>query len=130
MEWILGNSFPSVVFLTFGAYWLTFAGTLSPNFAAFSSFAATGQAASTGLQAQGFNASFGFFLLFMGVMCFVYLIASVRTNMCFFFIFLTLVLAFAMLTAAYWYLAMDYQGNAAIAGRFIIVSGSIFSTAY
>lgn len=59
LEWVLGNSFPSLVFLTFGAFWLTFGGTLNPSFAAFSSFAATGEAGATGLQTQGFNASFG-----------------------------------------------------------------------
>lgn len=59
LEWVLGNSFPSVVFLTFGAFWLTFAGTLNPGFAAFSAFAASGEAATTGLETQGFNAGFG-----------------------------------------------------------------------
>lgn len=59
LEWIIGNSFPSVVFLTFGAFWLTLGGTLNPSFAAFSSFAATGDAASTGIQTQSFNAGFG-----------------------------------------------------------------------
>lgn len=59
LEFFLGNTFPSVVFLTFGAFWLTFAGTLNPGFAAFASFAADGQDASTGLQSSEFNASFG-----------------------------------------------------------------------
>lgn len=59
LEWVLGNSFPAVVFLTFGAYWLSFGGTLSPSFAAWSSFAAEGEPAASGLQAQGFNASLG-----------------------------------------------------------------------
>lgn len=59
LEWILGNTFSSVVFLTFGAFWLTFAGTLTPGFAAFSSFAAEGEAAVTGLQTTAFNAGFG-----------------------------------------------------------------------
>lgn len=59
LEFVLGNTFPSVVFLTFGAFWLTFAGTLNPGFAAYASFAADGQAASTGLQSPEFNASFG-----------------------------------------------------------------------
>lgn len=59
LEWILGNSFTSVVFLTFGAFWLSFGGTLSPSFAAWASFAAEGEPAASGLQARGFNASFG-----------------------------------------------------------------------
>ena len=38
----------------------------------------------------------------MGVLCFVYLICSLRTNFCFFMIFLTLVFAFGFLAGAYW----------------------------
>lgn len=64
----------------------------------------------------------GFFQLFMGIMCFIYLVASVRTNVCFFFIFFTLVMAFAMLTTAYWQLA---EGNAALATKFITVSQTL-----
>lgn len=59
LEWVLGNSFPSVLFLTFGAFWLSFGATLSPSFAAYASFAAEGEPAAAGLQTQGFNASFG-----------------------------------------------------------------------
>lgn len=59
LEWVLGNSFPAVVFLTFAGYWLSFGATLNPSFAAYSSYASAGQPAATGLQAQGFNASFG-----------------------------------------------------------------------
>lgn len=79
LEWVLGNTFPSVgksskalvtllhadlrcktiVFSTFGAFWLTFAGTLTPSFAAFAYFAAEGQPATTGIASQAFNAGFG-----------------------------------------------------------------------
>lgn len=41
----------------------------------------------------------------MGVLCFLYLILSVRTNLVFFLIFLFLVPAFGLLAAAYWTLA-------------------------
>lgn len=40
-------------------------------------------------------------------------------------IFFNLVLAFGMLTAAYWYLAADYIGNAATAIKFVKVSSLI-----
>lgn len=43
----------------------------------------------------------------MGVLCFIYMICSIRTNVAFFIIFLTLVLAFALLTGAFWNLALD-----------------------
>ncbi len=58
-EWVLGNTFPAIVFSTFGAFWLTFASTLRPSFDAFSNYAPPGEAATAGLETQGFNASFG-----------------------------------------------------------------------
>lgn len=59
LEFVLGNTFPSVVFCTFGAFFLSLGGTLNPSFAAFSSFAPAGQDASVGLTTQAFNAGFG-----------------------------------------------------------------------
>ncbi|ROV86842.1 hypothetical protein VMCG_10895 [Cytospora schulzeri] len=59
LEWIVGNTFPSVIFFTYGAFFLSFGGTLNPSFAAFSSFASAGQEASTGLETREFNAGFG-----------------------------------------------------------------------
>lgn len=32
MEFFLGNTFPSIVFTTFGAFWLSYGGTLQPYF--------------------------------------------------------------------------------------------------
>lgn len=59
LEWILGNSFPAVVFCTFGTFWLSYGGVLNPSFAAFSSYAASGDDAAEGLETIGFNASLG-----------------------------------------------------------------------
>ena len=57
-----------------------------------------------------FAASFAFFSIYMGVLCFVFLLASVRTNLVFFLIFACLVPAFGCLAGAYFHLA---EGNAA-----------------
>ncbi len=32
LEFVLGNTFPSVVFTTFGAFWFTYGATLVPSF--------------------------------------------------------------------------------------------------
>lgn len=61
LEWFLGNTFPSVVFSAYGAFFLSFAGTLTPAFNAFAAYAPAGQDAGAGLRTQGFNASFGEF---------------------------------------------------------------------
>jgi succinate-acetate transporter protein len=103
LEFILGNTFPFVVFTSFGAFWLTFASTLTPYYSAYASYAPAGQSAAAGIDTVGFTASFGFFLLFMGVLCLIYLVCSLRTNIVFVVIFFTLVIAFGLLTGAYWY---------------------------
>ncbi|OIW22877.1 gpr1-like plasma membrane protein [Coniochaeta ligniaria NRRL 30616] len=124
LEWVLGNTFPSVVFCTFGAFFLSFAATLSPSFAAFSTYAPVGEDGSAGLATQGFNASFGFFTLWIAILCIVFLICSFRVNICFVIIFFTLSLAFFLLTATYWLLAADYEGNAATAGKILKAAGA------
>ncbi|KAK5737254.1 hypothetical protein LTR17_006866 [Elasticomyces elasticus] len=120
-EWIIGNTFPFVVFSSFGAFWLTFAATLQPFYNAYGAFSTTDVPAE-GLTTVGFNASFGFFQLFMGVLCFIYMICSLRTNIVFFGIFATLVPAFGCLAGAYWHLA---QGNAGTAGTLLVAAGAI-----
>ncbi|CRK12541.1 hypothetical protein BN1708_010541 [Verticillium longisporum] len=127
LEWILGNAFPSVVFLTFSAFWLSFGATLVPDFHAYAAYApADATSVAEGLQTRGFNASFGFFLLAMMLLCLVYLVCSLRTNVAFFIIFLTLVLGFGLLTGAYWALASDYTGNAAFANKLIKGGGACY----
>lgn len=103
LEFILGNTFPFVVFISFGAFWLTFAATLQPFYYSYGLYAPAGQPEAAGINTVGFTASFGFFLLFMGVLCLIYLVCSLRTNIVFVVIFFTLVLAFGLLAGTYWY---------------------------
>ena len=63
----------------------------------------------------------------MGVLCFVYLIASLRTNVMFFIIFLTLVIAFGILSGAYWNLAKGTPSATAYAGKLEIVRGRVLA---
>ena len=103
-EWIIGNTFPFVVFGTFGepplrsrltesisnvhnlahisdrslntgAFWLTFGATLVPSFNAYGAYVTDPEVAAAtmgnpgnpaGLEVPAFNASFAFFLVFMG----------------------------------------------------------------
>lgn len=60
LEFFLGNTFPFVVFFSFGAFWLTFGGTLLPQFGAYAAYApADATSPAEGLATTGFNASFG-----------------------------------------------------------------------
>lgn len=128
LEFVLGNTFPCVVFCSFGSFWLAFAATLQPFYDSYGFYATAGQPESAGLQTQGFNASFAFFMLFMGLLCFIYLICSIRTNICFVIIFFTLVPAFGLLAGAYWQTANSIANSdpsaAALAGRLQIAAGA------
>jgi succinate-acetate transporter protein len=54
-------------------------------------------------------------------MCLVYLVCSLRTNVCFFMIFFTLVLAFACLAGSYW---QAVNGNAAMSHKLQVAGGA------
>jgi succinate-acetate transporter protein len=60
-------------------------------------------------------------MLSMGILCLVYLVCSLRTNLVFFMIFFTLVPAFGLLTATFLHTA---KGNAAIAAKFQVAAGA------
>lgn len=127
LEFILGNTFPFVVFMSFGAFWLSFAATLQPFYSAYGSYSTTANPAD-GLKTVGFTASFAFFMVYMGVLCLIYLICSLRTNIAFVVIFFTLVLAFGLLAGTYWQnangIANDDPAALALAGRLQIAAGA------
>lgn len=101
LEFLLGNTFPFVVFGSFGAFWLTFGMTLTPFYNA--AIAYQPLEPETATSAPQFNATFAFFQLYMGVLCLVYLIVALRTNIIFVLIFAFLVPAFGCLAAVFWY---------------------------
>ena len=61
----------------------------------------------------------------MGVLCFLYMILALRTNLIFFLIFMFLVPAFGLLAAAFWALADDYEGRAAEAKTYVLTAGAL-----
>lgn len=135
----MGNTFPFVVFGTFGSFWLAFGATLQPTYNAYGAFSSDPSDPAKGLNSPTFNASFGefgpiemsfyvtnrilaYFMLIMGVLCFVFLICSIRTNVVFFLIFLLLVPAFGCLAGAYWSLA---EGKSSTANTLLIAAGAL-----
>jgi len=56
-QWIIGNTFPFVVFGSFGAFWLTFGFTQVPFYNAAGAFVT--ETYTTGIDNPEFNASFG-----------------------------------------------------------------------
>ncbi|KAE8334520.1 GPR1/FUN34/yaaH family-domain-containing protein [Aspergillus arachidicola] len=106
LEFILGNTFVFVVFSSYGAFWLSLAATLTPFYAAYTAYDPASP------QNPGFNNSYAFFEVFMGLLCCIYLVCSIRTNLCFMMIFLSLTIGFCLLAATSWQLA---NGNANLA---------------
>lgn len=58
-QWIIGNTFPFVVFGSFGAFWLSFGATLQPFYNSYGAFSTNPANPAEGLTSPVFNASFG-----------------------------------------------------------------------
>ncbi|KAL9015258.1 MAG: hypothetical protein Q9173_000144 [Seirophora scorigena] len=142
LEFVLGNTFPFVVFCSYGGFWFTLGSTLTPSFNAYGAYAKDPTEPWEGLTSEGFHASYGectlmdllylpiqlmavvrlgFFLLFMGFLSLLYLICALRTNLVFVTIFFGLFMTFVILTGSYWEIAI---GHGAIAARLQIASGA------
>ncbi|KAM3507868.1 hypothetical protein MY10362_001526 [Beauveria mimosiformis] len=103
LEWIVGNTFVYIVFGSFGAFWLAFAVTLTPFFNAQGAFTANATtAAEKAAGVASFQSSTAFFHVCMGVLVFMFLICSLRTNIVFFAIFFLQDIALFLLAGAYW----------------------------
>ncbi|KAH9220006.1 GPR1/FUN34/yaaH family-domain-containing protein [Leptodontidium sp. 2 PMI_412] len=102
LEFFLGNTFPSVVFMSYGAHFLTFAATFQPFSNAIAAYSPDG----TQTQTPEFASSFAFYALFMGLLSFIYLICSLRTNLIFVFVFTGASLGFVLAAASFWTTAL------------------------
>ncbi|THV02728.1 hypothetical protein K435DRAFT_852578 [Dendrothele bispora CBS 962.96] len=123
MEWaswsfscpfILGNTFPFVVFTSFGAYWLSLAALQDPIHAIASAY-------TDGIAAVPYNKGLMFYFIFWTVTVTIYFIGSLRTNFVFVIIFFTLILTFAFFAAAYGQLG---NGNLDLAQTLLKAAGA------
>ncbi|EME82292.1 uncharacterized protein MYCFIDRAFT_40412 [Pseudocercospora fijiensis CIRAD86] len=101
-EYFLGNTFPMVVFLTLGSFFLTFGSTLVPDYGAYAAYATDPTKPASGLQSPVFFSSYAFFLLGFAILTFIFCIAAVRTNALYLALMILLVPTFACLAAAFW----------------------------
>ncbi|BGP27573.1 hypothetical protein JCM10295v2_006545 [Rhodotorula toruloides] len=92
LEWILGNTFSSVVFFTFGSFWLSFGFLLQPL---------QGVATALGATSTEYNGGIALYLIWWACLNGIYLIASLRTNVVF-------VALFAFLEVDFWLLSTIY----------------------
>jgi uncharacterized protein len=63
-----------------------------------------------------------FVLLAMGLLCFLFFICALRTNIVFCLIFASLFIAFGILSGSYWQVS---NGNTVLAGRLQIAGGAV-----
>jgi succinate-acetate transporter protein len=111
LEFFLGATFPFVVFISFGGFYLSFATLLLPDNGIAASYANSATATdvfNTGNQTVPYLTGLAFYLVWWAVVVLTYLVVSLRTNLCFFGIFLGVFLDLATLSSAYFYLA---EGN-------------------
>ncbi|KAJ6121099.1 hypothetical protein N7523_005379 [Penicillium sp. IBT 18751x] len=102
LEFVLGNTFSSVVFGHLGAFCLAFGASMTPAFNSAAPYSPDGTSTLAGLHSAGFVNTFGFFFLFMALLMVIYTICASRINLPFVIIFLSLVVTFSLLAAAYW----------------------------
>ncbi|KAI5450818.1 hypothetical protein NCC49_002824 [Naganishia albida] len=112
LEWLIGNTFPFVVFGAFGGFYLSFAYLIDPKNLVASSLAAA---------PVQYNNGLSLWLIFWGILTFVFFVCSLRTNVVFVFLFLSLDFAFWMLAAAY---AQVSRENVETASRLFKAGGA------
>ncbi|KAL3442706.1 GPR1/FUN34/yaaH family-domain-containing protein [Aspergillus insuetus] len=147
LEFILGNTFPCVVFGTIGGFWFAFAATMIPSFNAAAPYSSTADTAA-GLASASFMNTYGlpclpypspphapfpqyasdtnkiwaaFLFITMAILMLIFLICATRTNLVYTFIFLTLLLVFLFLSAGYWRLG---EGDTVVGDRCVKGAGA------
>ncbi|KAJ5291915.1 hypothetical protein N7478_001166 [Penicillium angulare] len=121
LEFILGNTFPCVVFGTIGGFWFAFAATMIPSFNAAAPYSASATDTAAGLASAGFMNTYAFLFITMAVLMLIFMICATRTNMVYTLIFLSLLLVFLLLSGAYWDLG---GGNAVVGERCVKGAGA------
>ena len=70
LEWVLGNTFPFIVFVTFGGFWIFFAVLNDPSVGVALAYSADGTAAS-GLGNTLLNEGLAVYFVVWGVLVFI-----------------------------------------------------------
>jgi len=121
LEFILGNTFPCVVFGTIGGFWFAFAATMIPAFNAAAPYSPSTTDTAAGLSSAGFMNTYAFLFITMAVLMLIFMICATRTNVVYTAIFLTLLVVFLLLSSAYWLLA---EGNVSAGNKCVKGAGA------
>jgi succinate-acetate transporter protein len=126
-EWVLGNFFaflvtyllpdPDQISLIpsggFAAFFLSFGVLINPVWGIAGAYSATGDAAE-GAGTPAYNVAIGFYLIFWGLVIFLLLVGSTKTNLVFVFVFVTLDIGVWLLVGAFFKVA---SGDDVLAGH-------------
>ncbi|KAF7596802.1 hypothetical protein BBP40_012401 [Aspergillus hancockii] len=121
LEFILGNTFPCVVFGTIGGFWFAFGATLTPAFNAAAPYSTSTTNTVEGLSSPEFLNTYAFLFISMAILVTIYMICATRTNAVYVLIFAALILVFVFLAAGYWRLA---DADAVVGNRLIVGAGA------
>jgi len=121
LEFILGNTFPCVVFGTIGGFWFAFAATMIPAFNAAAPYSSSTTNTVAGLSSASFMNTYAFLFITMAVLMLIFMVCATRTNLVYTLIFLSLLLVFLLLSSAYWTLG---EGSAAVGARCVKGAGA------
>jgi succinate-acetate transporter protein len=103
-EFILGNTFPMVVFIIYGSHWVNLGYLSDPAHAIVASYTAGDV---PGALAQGYNAGQGNYNVVMAIVSFIFLCGSLRINIPFVIVFFGLVFLFSFIAAANYQLGFN-----------------------
>lgn len=95
-EFILGNTFPFVVFIIYGCHWCNLGYTADPSHGIVASYATT---TLPGTLSQEYNAGQGNYNVVMALITFIFLCGSLRINVPFVITFFALVFVFSFVAA-------------------------------
>ncbi|KAL4862133.1 hypothetical protein BDV12DRAFT_203351 [Aspergillus spectabilis] len=119
-EWIIGNTFSCALFFTYGTFWIVQGTTQMPFFATGTNYSPTGNSLE-GQQSASYAASTGFYYISLALLTFIYLLCSIRTNICLFTALFLLVITFSLIGGSYFQLA---NGAEELAERLLVVAGA------
>ncbi|KAL1798548.1 hypothetical protein ACET3X_002585 [Alternaria dauci] len=125
-EFLLGNTYPMMVFLGYGAHFIAYATTFVPAFNSVGFFNPDGSGAGspgTSNQTPVFLASYAFYLIVMCILSFIFLIGSLRVNIVFVLIFAFATTGFGLGAGAFFNLS---NGNVVVGTRLATGTGACF----
>ncbi|PGG95550.1 hypothetical protein AJ79_09992 [Helicocarpus griseus UAMH5409] len=104
-EWLIGNTFACAIFFTYGTFWIVQGTSLQPFFGTGTAYSPTGNTLE-GQTTSAYYATLGFYYVSLTMVSFVFVLCSLRSNICLFTALVMLVAAFGCVSGSYFQLAL------------------------